>query len=326
MSKKYSVVSLGEILVDFTDAGQSDAGFRLFEQNPGGAVANVVCALSKLGMKDTGIIGKVGDDMHGYFLCSILSKVGVDTSGIVFDKDRFTTMAYVSLEATGERSFSFARKPGADTGLHIDELYLPMLEHTRILHVGSLSLTDEPSKSATKEAIRIAKSHGALVSYDPNYRKMLWKSESEAITQMRSLLPTADFIKLSDEEIELLINENIPKKAIFRLLDTGATCVVVTMGGNGALIGTQYGIEFVPAFSVNCIDTTGAGDAFWGAFLFQFLSSGLCPEDITLDNFAQFGRFANAAAALCVQKRGAIPSLATTDDIMSLLSNSDMTL
>lgn len=120
--EKFSVVSLGDILIDFTDVGISDTGFHLFEQNPGGAVANVVCAVSKLGAKNTGFIGKLGDDMHGRFLCSTLSEIGVDTRGVVFDKNRFTTLAFVSLAQNGERSFSFARKPGADTGLCINDL------------------------------------------------------------------------------------------------------------------------------------------------------------------------------------------------------------
>ena len=173
--KEYDIVALGELLIDFTQAGYSPDGMRLFEQNPGGAVANVLAAAAKFG-RGTAFIGKVGKDMHGAFLKKTLADSGIDVKNLVEDWDVFTTLAFVELSESGERSFSFARKPGADTMLREDELDTAILENTRVFHVGSLSLTDEPARSTTLAAIKTAKAAGALISYDPNYRASLWHS------------------------------------------------------------------------------------------------------------------------------------------------------
>ena len=172
------VTALGEVLIDFTPYGRSEAGRNLFEQNPGGAPANVLAALSKMGRK-TAFIGKVGDDLHGVFLRKTLEDLGIDTSGMITDPAYFTTLAFVGLE-NGERSFSFARKPGADTQLRSDEIPERLLRETRIFHFGSLSLTDEPARQATLFAVKKAKENGALISYDPNYRAPLWPDEETA--------------------------------------------------------------------------------------------------------------------------------------------------
>ena len=173
--KNWDVVALGELLIDFTPAGLSPAGMKLFEQNPGGAPANMLTAVSRSGLK-TAFIGKIGADMHGDFLRSTLEGVPIDTSGLITDPSVFTTLAFVSLSITGDRGFSFARKPGADTRLSIDEINKDMLTDTKIFHVGSLSLTDEPARTATFEAVKIAKDSGAIISYDPNYRAPLWEN------------------------------------------------------------------------------------------------------------------------------------------------------
>ena len=199
----FDVTALGEVLIDFTPYGVSEAGMALFEQNPGGAPANVLAAVSNLGQKPA-FIGKVGDDMHGALLKDTLDRIGVDTSGMVVDPNYFTTLAFVSLK-NGERSFSFARKPGADTQLTSEEINLDVVRNTKIFHCGSLSLTDEPARSATFFAVKEAKAAGAVISYDPNYRPLLWKSEEEAVEHMRSMIPYADIMKISDEETALLI-------------------------------------------------------------------------------------------------------------------------
>lgn len=300
---------LGELLIDFTQAGESENGMRLFEQNPGGAVANVAAAAARLGHQ-AAFIGKVGQDMHGRFLAQTLADTGIDCRGLVFSEAAFTTLAFVALDEKGERSFSFARKPGADTCLTAEELDAELLRDSRILHVGSLSLTAEPARSATLAAIRQARAAGAVISYDPNYRASLWESEAQAMEQMRSLLPMVDLMKLSDNETALLTGHSDPEQAALALNRQGIPCVAVTLGAAGALVCVGGETQTVPGFSVPTVrDTTGAGDAFWGGFLSRFLESGRKAEEIRLRDAVEFARWGNAAAACCIQKRGAIPAM-----------------
>ena len=193
-----SVTALGEVLIDFTDAGLSPAGQKLFERNPGGAPANVLVALKKLG-HDVAFIGKVGKDMHGDFLRETLETNGIDCTGLISDPDFFTTLAFVALDESGDRSFSFARKPGAATQLKPEDLPLDIIKDSKVFHVGSLSLTDEPARSATIAALEAAKAAGCVMSYDPNYRDSLWTSAEAASAQMRSLIKYMDLIKISAE-------------------------------------------------------------------------------------------------------------------------------
>ena len=206
MSARYDIAALGELLIDFTDSGVSDSGMRLFERNPGGAPANVLTAAARFG-RATAFLGKVGDDMHGRFLRQTLLEAGIDVSGLVMAADVFTTLAFVALNGRGERSFSFARKPGADTCLRPEELNAAVLDDCRVLHVGSLSLTDEPACGATFAAVDRAKAAGAVISYDPNYRAALWPDAETAARHMRSMVPYVDVMKLSDEETALLTDE-----------------------------------------------------------------------------------------------------------------------
>ena len=182
----FSVSALGELLIDFTDAGTSAGGQRLFERNAGGAPANVLVALEKLGHK-TAFLGKVGCDMHGEFLRATLEEQGIDTRGLISDPDAFTTLAFVALSPDGEREFSFARKPGADTRITADELARDVIADSRVFHVGSLSLTDEPARSATLAALSAAREAGCTLSYDPNYRANLWPSVDAATADLSSL-------------------------------------------------------------------------------------------------------------------------------------------
>ena len=314
----YDIVSLGELLIDFTESGRSPAGMRLFEQNAGGAVTNLLCAAAQCGAK-TGYIGKVGADMHGAFLKQSLINAGVDVRGLIEADDVFTTLAFVALHPNGEREFSFARKPGADTQLRSDEVDSDMLEHARIFHTGSLSLTQEPVRSATYEAIDRAKAAGAIISYDPNYRASLWSSKDEAIHYMRSLISTADIMKVSDEELPLLTGETDPEQAADALIDQGVKLIAITLGAKGAFVRVRSESRLVPGFRSNAIDTTGAGDAFFGGFLYRFLCSEKALKDVTLEDAADYARFGNATASLCVEQRGGIPAMPILADILCRL-------
>ena len=303
----YDIVALGELLIDFTYYGKSEHSSALFEQNPGGAPANVLAMAAGLGL-GTAFIGKVGADMHGDFLRQVLIERGIDTRGLISAADVFTTLAFVKLDGA-ERSFSFARKPGADTTLSVGEVDFDIVKSTKIFHFGSLSLTDEPSRGATLRAIEVAKAAGAVISYDPNYRAGLWKNAEEAMHHMRSVSHLADIIKLSDEETELLTSKSDPRDAAQVLLEQGAACVIVTLGVDGALAATRGGsIQKTPP---KCVpkDTTGAGDVFLGSFLYRLLGSKKPISKHDLHEIESYVDFANAAASLCVEMRGAMPSM-----------------
>ncbi len=310
--KKYGVTALGEILIDMTHAGKSAAGQTLFEQNPGGAPANVLAAVSRLGGK-CAFIGKVGSDMHGKFLIDVLKKEDICTDGVIEDSDYFTTLAFVNIDDNGERSFSFARKPGADTLLEENEVRFDIIEQSKIFHVGSLSLTDEPARSATLKALRFAKEKGLIISYDPNYRAMLWESEQKAIEGMRSILKYVDIIKISDEETSLLTGFDNAEDASKALADMGIKTVIITLGAKGALVRNKDGFIYSDAEKVNVVDTTGAGDAFMGGFLYKVIESG--KNEFTLPEITGFAAFANRVAGYCVQHRGAINAMPSINEV-----------
>ena len=314
-----SVTALGEVLIDFTDAGISASGQKLFERNPGGAPANVLVALKNLG-HDVAFIGKVGQDMHGEFLRQTLVENGIDCTGLISDPDFFTTLAFVALDENGDRSFSFARKPGADTQLKPEDLPLDIIKDSKVFHVGSLSLTDEPARSATIAALEAAKAAGCVMSYDPNYRDSLWPSAEAAAKQMRSIVKYMDLIKISAEECPLMTDKTDPEEAAKILLEQGASIVVVTLDAEGAFVATKDGSRMVPSFRVEAVDTTGAGDAFWGGFLCAFIESGLAPTDVSIERAATFVRFGNAVASLCVRNRGAIPAMPSRSDVEEVLA------
>ena len=318
MSKKFDIVALGEVLIDFTVADVSESGMRLFEQNPGGAPANMLTAALQAGL-ETAFIGKVGTDMHGKFLRETLDKIGIDTSGLVSDEEVFTTLAFVSLNAGGEREFSFARKPGADTMLKSSELNKEILKNTKVLHVGSLSLTHEPSRTTTFDAVKIAKKAGAIISYDPNYREKLWENVDEAKKWMSKMLEYADIMKISDEETSLLTPYNEPLAAGKYLVENGRKLVVVTLGEKGALAVSKTGYVEVPGFKSNVVDTTGAGDSFWGGLVARFLNENVDLDNISTKQMYDIARYGNAVASLCVEKRGCIVSIPTFDEVLERL-------
>lgn len=314
----YDIMSLGEILIDFTSQGVNGQGQRIFAQNAGGAPANVAAAVAKLGGR-AAFVGKAGNDMHGRFLKSTLENNGVNCSSLILDNNYFTTLAFVDLKADGEREFSFARKHGADKMLTKEDIPLDLIKNSKVFHFGSVSLTDEPSRSATLYAAEKARNAGVTVAYDPNYRASLWENEEKATEEMRKASRLADLIKISDEETELLTGESDCEKAAEKLTENGAKIAVVTLGKDGAYVRTKDGGKFVKGFAVNAVDCTGAGDAFWGGFLLKFCQSGKKSENITLDEAVDFALFGNAVASICVERCGAIPSLPTLKDVENRL-------
>lgn len=310
--------ALGEMLIDFTMQGRNEQGQRVFAQNAGGAPANVMAAMAKLGAR-TAFVGKAGNDMHGRFLKETLEQCGIDSTGFTLSDDYFTTLAFVDVKPDGEREFSFARNHGADKMLEKSDIPLELIRSSGILHVGSISLTDDPARSTTFFAVQKAKEAGCVISYDPNYRASLWKSEEFAKNQMRSMIPHADLMKISEEETLLLTDESDYQKAAEVLIQNGVKIVVVTLGKLGAYVHTKQGGRLVKGFRNKAVDATGAGDAFWGGFLFQFSRCGKAPENITADEAAEFADFGNAVASVCVQKYGAIPAMSNMTQVMEQL-------
>lgn len=318
MGKKVDIAALGELLIDFTEAGNSKDRMKLFEQNPGGAPANLLTVASHMGYQ-TAFIGKVGKDMHGTFLKKTLEDEGIDAAAVVEDANYFTTLAFVAIDENGERQFSFARKPGADTQLEKKDLDEKLLKDCRIFHFGSLSLTDEPAKGTTIEAVRIAKEAGALISYDPNYRASLWKDTKTAVAAMKSAVPLADVMKVSDEESLLLTGAKSYEEAADALLAFGLKLVAVTLGEDGVLVATRNRKERVAGFKTDAVDTTGAGDSFWGGFLSKFLSLDKQVEDLGAEEIRACAVQGNAVASLCVQKRGGIPAIPGKEEVVAFL-------
>ncbi|MCI1653850.1 MAG: carbohydrate kinase [Lachnospiraceae bacterium] len=318
MKQGLDVLAVGELLIDFTEAGKSAEGMRLFEQNPGGAPANLLTAVTHMG-HSAGLIGKIGADMHGDFLKEVLQREKIVTDYLRQDPEVFTTLAFVALNEEGEREFSFARKPGADTCLRTEELPAEALADCRIFHFGSLSLTDEPARTATAEALRMAKEGGALISFDPNYRASLWRSPQEAAEAIRARIPQADLMKVSDEESLLLTGASDYETAARQILSMGPRLVAVTLGAGGALLVTGEICLTVPGYPAQVADTTGAGDSFWGGFLSAFLETGKTLQELNRADCLTCVQTGNAVASLCVRKRGGIPAIPDRTEVENLL-------
>lgn len=319
MEKEVDIVALGELLIDFTEAGSSRDGKKLFEQNPGGAPANLLTVAAHMGYQ-TEFIGKVGTDMHGNFLKRVLEEEGIGTKYLIQDEKYFTTLAFVEIAENGERQFPFSRKPGADTQLCAEELDRKLLGNCKIFHFGSLSLTDEPARTATTEAVEIAKKAGAIVSYDPNYRESLWTDKKKAVETMKSVIPYAEMMKVSDEELVLLTGVEDYSQAAAQLLDMGPKLIAVTLGSEGVLLATRQRQEKVTGFKVQAVDTTGAGDSFWGGFLSEYLKQEKDLEDFTWDGIKKCAICGNATAALCVQQRGGIPAIPKKEEVEQFIN------
>jgi fructokinase len=304
------ITAIGEILIDLTQTGTDDRGIPQFSANPGGAPANVAVAASRLG-RSTAFLGKVGKDGYGRYLRSVLEENQVNTSGLVEDETALTTLAVVTVDSSGERSFTFYRENTADVRLRPEECVLP---ETKILHFGSVSLTAEPARTATLETAKKAKNSGILVSYDPNYRANLWDNEAHAVEEMKAPLALADILKVSDEELLLLTGTSDLDAGSQQLASLGISLVLVTLGEKGAYF--RYGelTGQVPGESVTVADTNGAGDTFLGAVLAQIASRGGL-DGLTQDQLHTMVQKANRAAALTTSRSGAIPAMPWLDEL-----------
>ena len=317
------IVTIGEVLIDLTYSGREN-GIPVYTANPGGAPANVAVAAARLGA-DAAFIGKVGKDYYGDFLRKTLEDNNVDVSGMPADDSARTTLAVVSLSETGERSFSFYRRNCADTLLSSEDVSLDLLGNTRFLHFGSVSLTDEPSRSATLFAAQKAKELGAAVTYDPNYRAALWDSESEAVEQMKSVLGMVDILKISDEELPLLTGTDDPAAGTKQLFDEyGIPLILLTLGADGAYFRRGEETGKADGFKVKVADTNGAGDTFFGAFLSRMASLGCQdPSDLTFEQLLDSVRTANLAASLTTSRHGAIPAMPDLAELQAKLSEKE---
>lgn len=301
------IIALGEILIDFISLRK---GFPLWQapgflKAAGGAPANVAAGLGKLGVK-VGFIGKVGDDPFGLFLRKMLEQCNVDTRYLLISSQYRTTLAFVSLTEEGERDFVFFRHPGADMMLEPNDIEEEYIKGAKILHFGSISLINEPYRSATLKALEIARKNGLLISYDPNLRLPLWESPDRAKEGINLGLRYAHIVKLSEEELEFLCAKPIPE-GCEEILKEGKKMVAITCGERGCYYCTEEESGYVEGFRVNVVDTTGAGDGFVAGMLYKVLELG---DDFTRRGKEIF-RFANAVGALTCGKRGAIRGLPT---------------
>lgn len=313
------VVALGELLIDFTCKSTDQDGYPTMEAHPGGAPANFLAALAKFGAK-VALLGKVGNDTFGRLLIETLRGAQIETKGLVVSEDVFTTMAFVTLDETGNREFSFARKPGADMQFTYEELDLSIIDEAKIFHFGTLSLTDEPARSATYQAVAYAKSKGKLITYDPNLRKPLWRSLDEAKKQLLWGLGQADVVKISDEEVAFLFGLGVEEGAQHILEHFGVKLVFVTCGADGCYFQNCNASGKVPSLSgIRVADTTGAGDIFGGSAVWKLLQIGKAPELLSEDELRQVVTFACTSAGLSTTKAGGISSVPALEEITEKL-------
>lgn len=306
------ITAVGEILIDLTQSGTSSRGIPQYDANPGGAPANLAVAAARLGAS-AAFIGKVGADSFGDLLKQTLRENNVDISALATDPHNATTLAVVSVAPTGERSFSFYREPSADVNLGIGDIPAELVTNSRILHFGSVSLTCEPSRSATLHAAAAARDAGAIISYDPNYRASLWPSEQAAITQMKAPLPLVDILKVSDEELPLLTGTAGLEAGAAQLAATGIRLVLVTLGEQGAYYRFGDATGHIPGVPCQVADTNGAGDTFFGAFLAQLCKTGL--DALTVPELETMIAYANKAASITTSRPGAIPAMPSREEV-----------
>lgn len=310
----YDVVALGELLIDFTPAGKSESGQNLYEQNPGGAPANVLATVTKFGGK-TAFIGKVGDDLLGEFLKKTLMDIGIDCKGLIMDKQFNTTLAFVMLDEHGDRNFQFYRNYGADTKLKSDEINLELIENAKIFHFGTLSMTNSPAYEATVKAVEHAKQKGITISFDPNYREKLWEDENKAIDAIKQGMEYADIVKLSLEEAQMVTGYTDSEQCIKFLSNYDIKLLIITMGEEGSIYCYKNIINKVEAYSQKVVDTTGAGDIFFGSVLSGIVLSKNDIYSLKIQNIESILKKAAVIAGISVGKRGAIPSIPIIEQI-----------
>ncbi|MEA4965534.1 MAG: carbohydrate kinase [Oscillospiraceae bacterium] len=310
------VIALGELLIDFTCVSTDSDGYPIMAAHPGGAPANFLAALTKFGAQ-TALLGKVGTDAFGKMLTATLEKAGIETRGLIAADDVFTTLAFVTLDESGNREFSFSRKPGADTCVRFEELRLSLVDEARVFHFGTLSLTDEPARSATYQAVDYAKSRGKLITYDPNLRKPLWKDLEIAREQLIWGLTKADVVKISEEEVEFLFGLGIEEGANYILKHFGVRLLFVTCGADGCYFKNGIASGHVPGLTgIHVVDTTGAGDIFGGSAVWKLLQLGKAPEELSEAELTDIVTFACTSAGLSTTKAGGISSVPEYDMVL----------
>ena len=318
MSPMIDVVALGELLIDFAALSTDGSGYPILAAKPGGAPANFLAAVNACGKK-TALLGKVGDDPFGHLLLGTLRRAGIEIRGVVLDPAVFTTLAFVTLDERGERSFSFARKPGADTRLSWEEVDTSLIDQTKAFHFGTLSLTDEPARTATQKSIAYAKARGKLICCDPNLREPLWSDGSSAREQMLWSLHQADVVKISDNEADFLWSCGPEKGADKLLKEYGVSLAMVTLGPEGCLLKTADALFRAPGPKVHPVDTTGAGDIFGGSALARLLELNKPIAALTEDDLAYIGRYAVTAASLSTERPGGIPSIPDKETVIKAM-------
>lgn len=319
--KKYDVTALGELLIDFTENGVSGQGNPIYEANPGGAPCNVLAMLNKAGRK-TAFIGKVGQDIFGNRLKTVLDGVGIDTSNLIMDKNVRTTLAFVETLPDGDRDFSFYRNPGADMMLREEELQADILRSTEIFHFGTLSMTHEEVRKATKKAVSIARENGALISFDPNLRPPLWASLEDAREQAAYGFSQCDILKISDNEIQWFTGENDYDTGIRKLREQyDIPLILLSMGKDGSRAyykDLQVGVR--PFLQEATIETTGAGDTFGACCLHHVLKYGLnCLDE---EKLTEMLTFANAAASIITTRKGALRVMPEPEEVYAFIKSS----
>lgn len=317
MAKKYDVIALGELLIDFTMNGQSEQGNNMFEACPGGAPCNVLALLNKMGKK-TAFIGKVGKDQFGALLRDTITEAGIDASNLMVEENVNTTLAFVHTFPDGDREFSFYRNPGADMMLTADEVNPEVVKDTKVFHFGTLSMTHEGVREATKKAVETAKANGCLVSFDPNLRPPLWSSLDLAKEQMEYGFGKCDILKISDNEIQFVSGKEDYDEGIAYLQETyNIPLILLTMGKDGSRAYYKGMRVERPGFSVKAIETTGAGDTFCGSSLNYLVDHDF--ENLTEEQLGEMLTFANAAAALVTTKKGAIKAMPVKEEVLELI-------
>lgn len=317
--RNFDVVALGELLVDFTDSGLSQQGNTLFEANPGGAPCNVLAMLKKLG-RTVAFVGKVGDDMFGQQLRQVIEDVGICADGLTVDSNAHTTLGFVKTAENGDRDFSFYRNPGADMLLTEEELPAGMIAGAKIFHFGTLSMTHETVRRATKTAVALAKAGGAVISFDPNLRPPLWDSLDEARKQIAWGLSQCDVLKIADNELCFMTGEHDFDRgaAALKAKHPNIRLLNVTAGAGGSYSYYAGKRVFVPSFQLGgTIETTGAGDTFCACVLDYVLEKGL--NGLTEYDLTQMLRLANAAAYLVTTKKGALRSMPELEQVKAIL-------
>ncbi len=314
------VVALGELLIDFATLTTDEDGYPTMAAHPGGAPANFLAALTKFGAK-TALMGKVGTDALGKLLYGTLEKAGIETRGLIATDDVFTTLAFVTFDANGDRAFSFARKPGADTCIAFEELDLSLVDEAKIFHFGTLSLTDEPARETTYQAVAYAKSKGKLITYDPNLRKPLWKDLQEAKEQLIWGLGQADVVKISDEEVEFLFGLGVEDGAQYILDTFPVKLVFVTCGADGCYFKNSVACGKVPSLkNIQVKDTTGAGDIFGGSAVWKLLQYGLDPAVMDETALRDVVSFACTSAGLSTTRSGGISSVPSYEEVLEAMA------